>query len=387
MKIRGKDFSKPTFYVDSVGDLELSASEITGSRRIGVDTESNSLHAYDEQVCFLQISTSKANYIFDTVRMKDLTPLAPMFADSVTEKIFHGADYDIGLLKRDFGLTFANLFDTMTAAQFLNMDKIGMADLVEICYGLHLEKKYTKCDWAERPVSLDKMVYLCQDTQYLIGLREWLHRQLVEKDLLEEAALEFEYLERRPPLDPAYSNQTVWDIKGIRGLDKSRLPHIFELFKWRTRQAKKQNTPPFKVLNNKTIIEIATMAPMTRDELLRIKGVTENLWRRYGRFIVAAIERAGQYPKGWTPPTEKKREGRKAIHYDDQQLAEKLKKWRQEKATEMGIHPLAVIPGHLLIDLCAAKPATLDALLEVEGFGKCRIRKYGEEMLNLINEK
>lgn len=384
MKLRGKDFSKPTFYVDNLDDLALSASEIAGSRRIAVDTESNSLHAYDEQVCFMQISTSKANYIFDTIRLKDMTYMAPIFADSATEKIFHGADYDVGLLKRDFGLTFSNLFDTMAAAQFLNMEKIGMADLVEICYGIRLEKKYTKCDWAERPVSLDKMVYLCQDTQYLIGVREWLHRQLIEKDLLEEAAMEFEYLEKRPALDPAYSNQTVWDIKGIRGLDKSRLPYIYELFRWRTRQAKKQNTPPFKVLNNKTIIEIATVGPTTHSELINIKGVTENLWRRYGRFIVAAIDRASQYPKGWTPPTEKKREGRKAIHYDDQELAEKLKRWRQEKAAESGIHPLAVIPGHLLIDICTQKPGTLDELAEIEGLGKCRVRKYGDEIIGLI---
>lgn len=384
MKLRGKDFSKPTYYVDNQEDLALASQELAGSKKIGVDTESNSLHAYDEQVCFVQISNAKANYIFDTIRLNDLRLLGPLFEDSATEKIFHGADYDIGLLKRDFGLSFSNLFDTMAAAQFLNMEKIGMADLVEICYGIHLEKKYTKCDWAERPVSIDKMVYLCQDTQYLIGLRDWLHRQLGEKDLMEEAALEFEHLEKRPALEPAYSNQTVWDIKGIKALDKSLLPYITELFKWRSRQAKKQNTPPFKVLNNKTIIEIAKLKPRTREELLSIKGVTDNLWRRYGKFIISAIERGGQYPPGWAPAVEPKREGRRSIHYDDQELAEKIKKWRQERAQASGIHPLAVLPGHLLIDLCLAKPQDLDQLAAMEGFGRVRVKKYGDEILRLL---
>ena len=72
----------------------------------------------------------------------------------------------------------------MTTAQYLNLEKIGLSDLVELRYELHLEKKYTKCDWAERPVSIEKMEYLCQDTEYLIGLRDWLYTMLVEKDRL-----------------------------------------------------------------------------------------------------------------------------------------------------------------------------------------------------------
>jgi len=363
--------------------------ELGRSRRLGVDTESNSLHAFNERVCFIQISNPRANYIIDPIRLENISELGTLFSDPKTEKIFHGADYDIGLLKRDFGFNFSNLFDTMTAAQYLNLEKLGMADLVEQCFGIHLEKKFTKCNWAQRPVSLDRMVYLCLDTQYLIGLRDWLFKQLKEKDLVEEAALEFEFLVTRSPLEPAYENQTMWDIKGAKGLEKKLLPYLYELFKWRRRQSKKQDRPPFKVINNKTLLEIAQKQPKNKDELMAIKGITPTVWRRYGRFLLNAVNRASQVPDSWRPPHDdkKKNNRRTAIHYDDQNLADKLKKWRQEKAAERDIHPLAVMPGHVLIDICRKKPATKESLAKIQWLGEKRAKLYGDEIIDIIIEK
>ncbi|MFA6450963.1 MAG: ribonuclease D, partial [bacterium] len=113
MKLDGKQFSQPTFYVDSRGDLLSAVDDLIRCRRLGVDTESNSLYAFKEQVCAIQISNPRANYIFDPLRLDDLSPLSDLFADSKIEKIFQGADYDVGLLKRDFGYECNHLFDTM----------------------------------------------------------------------------------------------------------------------------------------------------------------------------------------------------------------------------------------------------------------------------------
>ena len=38
-----------------------------------------------------------------------------MLADPQIEKVFHAAENDILMLKRDFGFSFANIFDTMLA--------------------------------------------------------------------------------------------------------------------------------------------------------------------------------------------------------------------------------------------------------------------------------
>src|SRR6266498_5926760 len=69
---------------------------------VAVDTESNSLHAYRERVCLIQFSLPGADYIVDPVRLRDVSGLAPFFANPDQQKVFHAAEYDIVCLKRDY---------------------------------------------------------------------------------------------------------------------------------------------------------------------------------------------------------------------------------------------------------------------------------------------
>ena len=90
---------------------------------LAVDTESNSLYVYREQVCLLQFSTGETDYLVDALSSMDLSILGPVFADEGIEKVFHAAEYDVICLKRDFGFEFANIFDTMHAARILGQEK------------------------------------------------------------------------------------------------------------------------------------------------------------------------------------------------------------------------------------------------------------------------
>ncbi len=388
MRLDGKQFSQPTYYVDSKVDLASALDDLSRSRKLGVDTESNSLYAFKEQVCTIQISNTRANYIFDPLRIDDLSCLGELFSDPKIEKIFQGADYDVGLLKRDFGYECRHLFDTMVAAQFLNHNKIGMADLVEKYFGVRLEKKFTKSNWIERPLSLEQMVYLCQDSQYLIGLRGYLYSELEERDLLEEAEIEFKHLENRPPLEPAYENMTVWDIKGAKGLEKSEIPVLYELFLWRQEYAAKLNSPPFKVINNKTLIDVAHACPHNKIEIMAVKGITPTVWHRYGQHMLNAIRRGERRQSSQIPPpiAKKRSDGRKPVRWDDQKLVDTLKKWRSEKAASINIHHLAVLPGYALEAVARERPKEAEALSVIEGVGKKRARIYGEEILNIVKE-
>src|SRR5258708_34830640 len=93
---------------------------------IAVDTESNSLYAYRENVCLIQISTRTQDWLIDPLAVTDLSPLGPLFADPDIEKVFHAAEYDIMCMKRDFGFTFNNLFDTMFAARIVGLKTFGL---------------------------------------------------------------------------------------------------------------------------------------------------------------------------------------------------------------------------------------------------------------------
>src|SRR6478609_6255092 len=77
---------------------------------IAVDTESNSLYAYREKVCLIQVSTRNQDWLLDPLELTDLSPLGPLFADPDIEKVFHAAEYDIMCMKRDYNFKFNNLF-------------------------------------------------------------------------------------------------------------------------------------------------------------------------------------------------------------------------------------------------------------------------------------
>ena len=78
--------------------------DLKGRRRIAVDTESNSLHAYRERVCLIQFSTDLQDYVLDALALDGVGMLAEIFENAGIEKIFHAAEYDILCLRRDFRL-------------------------------------------------------------------------------------------------------------------------------------------------------------------------------------------------------------------------------------------------------------------------------------------
>ncbi len=107
----------PPIWVDRQAPFARMVADLSAQSRVAVDTESNSLHAYREQVCLIQFSTPKTDYIVDPFVFEDLNALNPLFSNPKIEKIFHAAEYDLICLKRDFDFGFANLFDTMYAAR------------------------------------------------------------------------------------------------------------------------------------------------------------------------------------------------------------------------------------------------------------------------------
>ena len=98
------------------------------------------------------------------------------------------ADYDIVSMKRDFGYTFVNVFDTMISAQFLGFDKVGLADLIRRFFGHTIDKKHQWHDWSKRPLFEE---HLTTHTLAL-AIRELLLIHLRRSGRLEAVEEEFE---------------------------------------------------------------------------------------------------------------------------------------------------------------------------------------------------
>ncbi len=114
-------------YIDSDRDLAVLAEQLAGEPILAIDTESNSLYAYREQVCLIQVSTRSADYIIDPLADEvDVHRLGPLLANPAIEKVFHAAEYDLMCLKRDYHFTITNLYDTMEAARVCGHQNIGL---------------------------------------------------------------------------------------------------------------------------------------------------------------------------------------------------------------------------------------------------------------------
>src|SRR5690242_19381112 len=78
---------------------------------LAIDTEADSLHAYPEKLCLLQISFPGGDELIDPLAGLDLSPVWSLFKQH--QLIMHGADYDLRLLRRAFNFVPEKIFDTM----------------------------------------------------------------------------------------------------------------------------------------------------------------------------------------------------------------------------------------------------------------------------------
>lgn len=82
----------PFHYVDNRTAWEACLRDLRAAPRLAIDLEANSMFAYQERVCLIQISTEDTDYIIDPISRIDLSGLGEIVADPAVEKVFHAAE-------------------------------------------------------------------------------------------------------------------------------------------------------------------------------------------------------------------------------------------------------------------------------------------------------
>lgn len=373
--------------IETRSDLDALAHDLLGEKVIAVDTEADSFYHYFDKTCLVQIATRRQIYLIDPLALggpAELSPLAPVFASPDIRKIFHAAEYDIFVLKRDCSFEFANLFDTMISAQLLGYPSVGLSRIAARHFDVNLPKDEQRSDWSRRPLTQQQMSYAAADVLYLLPLAERLWRELKEAKRQRWAVEEFEALCRRRWPDREFDELGYLRIKGARKLDPKALSVLRALYLVRDRRAREMDRPPFKVLGNRTLIEIAERRPKKLSELAEIKGITDLLLRRLGRAVLAAVrdgrvDEHGPLPK--LPPSGRRRMDR---HADRRLLA--LKRWRTERAQQLALDPGVLCPNSALEAIAwraPSTPADLEGLPELKGWF---VREFGGEVVAVALE-
>src|ERR1051326_6659458 len=229
------DFYYVKQVINTEQKLERFLPILKATTWVAVDTEAESLHAYPEKVCLIQISTPSGDELIDPLAPINLGPL--LDALSGHELIMHGADYDLRLLEKHHRFIPSAIFDTMLAARLLGLSQFSLSHLVEKYLGVKLEKGAQKANWALRPLTERMERYARNDTHYLKPLADRLKDELQAKGRLawhaESCARLIVDCTRERPADM----DSVWRIKGSHLLGRPALAVLRELWQWREREA------------------------------------------------------------------------------------------------------------------------------------------------------
>jgi ribonuclease D len=360
---------------DSLGRL---ARVLAASAVVAVDTESNSLHAYRERVCLLQFSVPGADYLVDPLGLPDLGPLAPLFANPGQQKIFHAAEYDILCLRRDYRFEFANIFDTMSAARTLGWPQVGLAAILDTQFGVTMNKKHQRADWKRRPLTPEQLDYARLDTHYLPALRDRQIEALTAAGSLAEAMEEFDRLARpRAEPDGPRAGAAFWRVKGARDLTPAQASVLQSLFAYREQQAERIDRPPFMVMGEATLMELARRSPRRPEELQGVAGMTPDQIRRHATAVLQAVAQGLAAPGQHAPPIDREPD-------EVQDRYDRLHTWRKNRAKARGVESDVILPRTALWDLARRPPRTRDDLIAIADVGPWRRDTYGEEILALL---
>lgn len=295
----------PDVVSDSVGLSVAISALANGTGPIAIDAERASGFRYGQRAYLLQLRRQgSGTWLIDPIDFSTLAPLRD--AISSEEWILHSSLQDLPCM-RELDLTPTRLFDTELAARILGRPKVGLAALVESELGLILEKGHSAADWSTRPLPESWIRYAALDVEVLIELRDLLHAELVETGRWEWAEAEFAYITSLPSPEP---RKDPWRrTSGVHRLRKPRqLAIIRELWTVREDIARERDVSPGRIVNDDTLVAIATDPPATSADMHDLPGFRRRGASRFVTTLWSALQTALTLPDGdlpvHNPPTE-----------------------------------------------------------------------------------
>ena len=366
-------------WIDESDALRAMVKDLSRQSLVAVDTESNSLYAYQEQVCLIQFSTLNQDYLVDPLALKDLSPLGEIFSNPDIEKVFHAAEYDLICLKRDFDFTFENLFDTMIAGRILGRDAVGLGSILQQVFDIKVDKRYQKANWGKRPLPREYTDYARLDTHYLIPLRNSMKEELVkvgrwplaEEDFIRQCDVQITSTENGLNL--------CWRIAGREPLSDRQMAVLQSLCVYRDKHAQMRNVPPFKIISNRSLLQVALACPTNEQSLVELEGLSYRNIQRHKNWLVEAV-RVGSRRS----PVARDSRARRDTDMIDR--LNRLRSWRKVAGQRMGVPSDVVLPRDIMQEIASRNPSNLDEMREVMKTIPWRFERFGKAIMQELQQ-
>jgi ribonuclease D len=372
---------RDTVYLDEPVAVESFLGGIGPCTEIALDTEGASFHRFVDRIYLLQLSTRNHSAIIDPLPTGDLPKLGALLEDRGIQVVFHDADYDLRLLRQDYGWAVTNIFDTRVAAQLLGLKSFGLAALLEKYFDVRLDKKHQRADWSMRPLPDDMLEYAAHDTRYLLQLRDHLEAELDSKKRLHWAKEEFALLENTQ-WQAGGDDDAFLRIKGARDLSRRELALLRELAAWRDSAARDLDRATFRVIGNEALLEIARMAPSTMAGLTAIKGTPRALMERAGDEVLASVRRGLETPEKNLPEFPRGKRWNKDADFDAR--VARLKTVRDEAAVRLNLDPGVLCSRERLEAVARINPASIAEVVAMPELRRWQAEELGADFVRVL---
>jgi ribonuclease D len=327
--------------VDTSAAWRATADELRGARRVALDLEADGFHRYPERVALLQIALPDGRIrIVDPLPLDGLDALGDVLADDQVTKVLHSAGFDVRSLDRDFGFHVRGLFDTAIAAQFCGSTRTGLANVMAEYEGITMAKpkRYQRHDWSARPLCSGAVAYAADDVRYLFALADTLSDRLRSAGRSSWVAEECRRLEQVRFQPPASPDESWMVIRGAKDLTSPARAVLRELNVFREAEARRAGRPPYRILPNRALLELAAR-PST--DLEQLPGINKRaLSSARGRLTDALQRGRAAEPIPWPRRRPNGRWSRQA-----QWRLKALKAWRSIEASHLGLDVGVVWPA------------------------------------------
>lgn len=361
--------------------LEEVCVEFAKCDRLAFDTESNGFYAHKEKVCLIQISTPTEDFIVDPIAFKDISALGPLFADPKIEKLFHAGEYDVLCLKRDYGFTFANLYDTMIAARILGTKELGLAAAIERHFGIVISKKLQRADWGKRPLTHEMIRYAQGDTHFLMRLADIQKKLLLEKGRMDDALESFKDLAALEPNLKTFDTEGYWKLVGRDDIGGQQMAVLKEIWLYREQQAQSRDRAPFRVMPEDLMVRMAQAMPETKEALAAVRGMSPYILERFAAGLLAAVEKGKASPPITRPAAAAPE--RKRLSDLEWRTFEALRAWRKSRSEKDAVEPVVIMTTENLrvLAIHSCRDNGGDPLGPLSELKRTR---YGEDILKVM---
>ena len=238
-----------------------------------------------------------------------------------------------------------------------------------------------RTNWGKRPLTPEQIAYAQMDTHYLLALREREIKELTERDRWEEAQEAFDQLTSTDYRARVASERSVWQLKEARSVPQAQTGVLEAIWLWREQEAQNQDRPPFKIVNNQALVDMAQKQPANLSQLHEINALSPTEIQRYGAALLNTIREGKTRPLPALPESTPRYE--QWLDKATMDRFDTLRNWRSKTAAARGVAPEIVFPNEVLMEVAKRQPRTIEELREIEAIGPWKAKTYGADLLRI----